>query len=114
MRDISYFSSQGPTRDGKQPEVSAPGHDILAANSLTQELPEVRNQYGGTARDRADSLADAGSQRKLTIAEIRDAVMVRRATVRLLGLSGIQDMEEEGSMLPQRYSRSSRSLPLRY
>lgn len=36
-RDISSFSSEGPTRDGKQkPEVSAPGHEIRAANSGSQ------------------------------------------------------------------------------
>ncbi|HEX5657659.1 MAG TPA: S8 family serine peptidase [Polyangiales bacterium] len=34
---ISYFSSEGPTRDGRQkPELSAPGHDVLAAWSRTQ------------------------------------------------------------------------------
>jgi hypothetical protein len=31
---LSYFSSAGPTRDGrKKPEVSAPGHDVWAAQS---------------------------------------------------------------------------------
>jgi subtilisin family serine protease len=35
-RDLSPFSSSGPTRDGKQkPEVSAPGQAIRAANSLS-------------------------------------------------------------------------------
>jgi hypothetical protein len=34
---LSYFSSAGPTRDGREkPEVSAPGHDVLAAHSRTQ------------------------------------------------------------------------------
>jgi subtilisin family serine protease len=34
--DLSSFTAQGPTRDGKQkPEISAPGHAILAAWSLT-------------------------------------------------------------------------------
>ncbi|MDS9996806.1 S8 family peptidase [Bacillus atrophaeus] len=33
---ISYFSSAGPTRDGRhKPEISAPGHGVLAAASLT-------------------------------------------------------------------------------
>jgi len=33
---LSYFSSAGPTRDGRQkPEISAPGHDVLAAHSRT-------------------------------------------------------------------------------
>ncbi|MDT7785972.1 MAG: hypothetical protein QOF58_4391, partial [Pseudonocardiales bacterium] len=33
---LSEFSSSGPTRDGRRkPEVSAPGHDVVAAASLT-------------------------------------------------------------------------------
>ncbi len=35
-RDISSFSAEGPSRDGKQkPEISAPGQEILAANSAS-------------------------------------------------------------------------------
>jgi subtilisin family serine protease len=35
-RPLSYFSSAGPTRDGREkPEVSAPGHDVWAAKSGT-------------------------------------------------------------------------------
>lgn len=34
---LSYFSSAGPTRDGRRkPEVSAPGHAVVAAKSLTR------------------------------------------------------------------------------
>jgi subtilisin family serine protease len=34
---LSYFSSAGPTRDGRsKPEISAPGHDVFAANSSTR------------------------------------------------------------------------------
>lgn len=34
---LSYFSSGGPTRDGrKKPEISAPGHNVWAANSRTK------------------------------------------------------------------------------
>jgi subtilisin family serine protease len=34
---LSWFSSSGPTRDGRQkPELSAPGHGVRAANSLTR------------------------------------------------------------------------------
>ncbi|WP_142103856.1 S8 family serine peptidase [Pseudonocardia cypriaca] len=34
---LSFFSSAGPTRDGREkPEVSAPGHDVLAAHSRTR------------------------------------------------------------------------------
>ncbi|MBI3409338.1 MAG: S8 family peptidase [Planctomycetes bacterium] len=33
---LSYFSSAGPTRDGREkPEISAPGHNVLAARSRT-------------------------------------------------------------------------------
>jgi hypothetical protein len=35
-KPLSSFSSSGPTRDGRQkPEVSAPGHDVIAARSRT-------------------------------------------------------------------------------
>ena len=35
-KPLSYFSSAGPTRDGrKKPEISAPGHNVWAARSLT-------------------------------------------------------------------------------
>lgn len=35
-KPLSYFSSAGPTRDGrKKPEISAPGHNVWAAKSLT-------------------------------------------------------------------------------
>ena len=44
--DISAFSAEGPTRDGKlKPEVSAPGHDIFAAKSGTQ----ARTRMSGTS-----------------------------------------------------------------
>ncbi|CQR54365.1 S8 family serine peptidase [Paenibacillus riograndensis] len=39
---ISYFSSAGPTRDGRQkPEISAPGHFIIAACSRTINEPKI-------------------------------------------------------------------------
>jgi subtilisin family serine protease len=35
-KPLSWFSSSGPTRDGRQkPEISAPGHDVIAASSRT-------------------------------------------------------------------------------
>ncbi len=35
-KSLSYFSSAGPTRDGrKKPDVSAPGHNVWAAKSLS-------------------------------------------------------------------------------
>lgn len=36
-RSLSFFTSEGPTRDGRQkPEISAPGHGIIAASSRSQ------------------------------------------------------------------------------
>lgn len=36
-KPLSYFSSAGPTRDGrKKPEISAPGHNVWAAKSLSE------------------------------------------------------------------------------
>ena len=41
--DISYFSSPGPTRDGRQkPEITAPGHGITSALSQDCEPSETR------------------------------------------------------------------------
>lgn len=51
-KPISYFSSAGPTRDGrKKPEVSAPGHDVWAASSRTST---------GVRSDRGTSMAAPG------------------------------------------------------
>jgi len=48
-KPISHFSSAGPTRDGREkPEISAPGHDVLAAASRTGT---------GTARKSGTSMA---------------------------------------------------------
>jgi subtilisin family serine protease len=46
---LSFFSSAGPTRDGrKKPEVAAPGHNVLAAHSRTKT---------GTTRKSGTSMA---------------------------------------------------------
>lgn len=83
---LSWFSSAGPTRDGREkPEVSAPGHDVLAAHSRTSTgvtrksgtsmaAPAVTGMVAlllseASARGRA---LDAASIRRLVIDTARD------------------------------------------
>jgi subtilisin family serine protease len=78
---LSWFSSAGPTRDGrKKPEVSAPGHDVVAAASLSKT---------GTTRKSGTSMASpavtgcvalllgeaAARNRSLDVDEIRGIVV---------------------------------------
>ncbi len=76
-RDISAFSAEGPTRDGKQkPEVSAPGSAVLAARSLSQG----RTRKSGTSMAAPHvaglaALLMAGSPVPLSHAEIRQALI---------------------------------------
>ena len=75
---LSWFSSAGPTRDGRQkPEISAPGHNVLAANSSTRV--GITRMSGTSMAAPAVTgvvaliLAEARSlNKKLTIEQIRD------------------------------------------
>jgi len=75
---LSWFSSAGPTRDGRQkPEISAPGHNVLAANSLTR-IGVTRKSGTSMAAPAVTGvvaliLAEARSLNKdLTVEQIRD------------------------------------------
>ncbi|MFI5958156.1 S8 family peptidase [Cryptosporangium sp. NPDC051539] len=78
---LSEFSSAGPTRDGRQkPEVSAPGHKVVAAHS--QSVSGVTRKSGTSMAGPAvtgavaNLLAEAAREkRSLTIDEIRELVI---------------------------------------
>jgi subtilisin family serine protease len=78
---LSFFSSAGPTRDGRQkPEISAPGHAVVAARSRSKT--GATNMSGTSMAAPAVSgavallLAEAKARNKsLTIREIRTAVI---------------------------------------
>jgi subtilisin family serine protease len=77
---LSFFSSAGPTRDGRQkPEICAPGHAVMAAHSRTRT--GVTSKSGTSMAAPAVTgvvalmLSEAAARgRDLTIAEIRDII----------------------------------------
>ena len=84
---LSWFSSAGPTRDGRQkPEISAPGHAVLAANAQSGAgavlMSGTSMASPAVAGITALVLAQAkGRKRKLSVSQIRDLLIktARRA-----------------------------------
>jgi len=78
---LSWFSSAGPTRDGRhKPEISAPGHDVMAAWSRTKNKAIRKSGTSMAAPAVTGSIAltlsEAAARGKiLSNAEIRDAVV---------------------------------------
>jgi subtilisin family serine protease len=77
---ISWFSSEGPTRDGrKKPEIAAPGSNILAANSTTKKDRILMSGTSMAAPAVTGSIAlvfaaAAASNKSLTIDQLRDII----------------------------------------
>lgn len=78
---ISFFSSAGPTRDGRhKPEVSAPGHQVLAADAQSVDGATIMSGTSMAAPAVtgvvALVLAEAhAAKRKLSAKQIRDVVI---------------------------------------
>ncbi|THU40449.1 peptidase S8 [Niastella caeni] len=77
---ISWFSSEGPTRDGRhKPEISAPGSNILAANSTTKKERTLMSGTSMAAPAVTGCIAllyaaAAAAGKKLTIDELRTII----------------------------------------
>jgi hypothetical protein len=83
-RPLSFFSSAGPTRDGREkPEVSAPGHSVRAAKSSTRTGSRLMSGTSMAAPSVAGLIAlmyDEARQRNLdlTMDQVRN-ILIRTA-----------------------------------
>ncbi len=83
---ISWFSSEGPTRDGrKKPEISAPGSNILAANSTTKKERILMSGTSMAAPAVTGSIAllfaaAAARNKSLTIDQLREIITKKGRT----------------------------------
>jgi subtilisin family serine protease len=83
---ISWFSSEGPTRDGrKKPEISAPGSNILAANSTTKKERILMSGTSMAAPAVTGSIAllfaaAVASNKSLTIDQLRNIITKKGRT----------------------------------
>jgi subtilisin family serine protease len=81
---ISWFSSAGPTRDGRnKPEISAPGQDVVAARSATGTgvILKSGTSMAAPAVTGAIAVMLSDAQKAMTADEIHDVVI---ASARLL------------------------------
>lgn len=80
-KTISWFSGSGPTRDGRsKPEISAPGHDVIAAESRTTTGTTSMSGTSMAAPMVAGAVsvllgAAKAKGRNLTVTQIRTAVL---------------------------------------
>ena len=108
QRPISFFSSAGPTRDGRQkPEISAPGHGVFAAHSRTFTGVVPKNGTSMAAPAVAGIVALVlGEARErgldLSAAEVRDIVAASARRSRPGGRHGTTASATAGSTPPPR------------